>query len=177
MSGWEIAAGFALGLVANEMCDVSPWLARHVVSVAARLWTPNAELRKTYAEEWRAIIAERPGKLFKLFTGLGFLGAGAWRFARFRTAYGLSRAAKAVEPKGKAIGVTVNVIDVVDADQDFSAGHMAFIGEIARQFELTLGQENVDRDVATYRALMRELITQRQQWVREARTRSHDKQH
>ncbi|NJP33600.1 PH domain-containing protein [Micromonospora sp. HSS6-12] len=56
------------------MTDLSPWLGRKLVTWSARLHYPDdherAEIR---AEEHAAIINERPGKLFKLGTGLGFL--------------------------------------------------------------------------------------------------------
>ncbi|MET7396378.1 hypothetical protein ABZS66_23145 [Dactylosporangium sp. NPDC005572] len=81
-AGWEIAAGFALGLVANELCDVSPWLARRIVPLAARLWTTDEDRRAINAEAWLAIIDERPGKLFKLTTALAFLGGGTVRAGR-----------------------------------------------------------------------------------------------
>ncbi|WP_238015339.1 hypothetical protein KZZ52_01590 [Dactylosporangium sp. AC04546] len=83
-AGWEIAAGFALGLLANELCDVSPWLARRIVPLAARLWTTDEDRRAIYAEAWQAVIDERPGKLFKLTTALAFLGGGTVRFTSDR---------------------------------------------------------------------------------------------
>ncbi|WP_370463257.1 PH domain-containing protein [Micromonospora sp. WMMC415] len=70
----EVVLALVLGLIVNEMTDLSPWLGRKLVTWSARLHYPDdherAEIR---AEEHAAIINERPGKLFKLGTGLGFL--------------------------------------------------------------------------------------------------------
>ena len=85
-SGWtEVVITTVAGLVATEVFDVAPWVARRIVPVAARLWTSNRDQAAIYAEEWCDILDERPGKLFKLLTSLGFL-AGAvllslWGFA------------------------------------------------------------------------------------------------
>lgn len=60
------------GLAVNEMSDVSPWLASWLVRKAAFLRegdTPRAHIR---AEDHQALIRDRPGKLLKLCTALGF---------------------------------------------------------------------------------------------------------
>lgn len=64
-----------LGLVINEMCDVSPWCARRLVQLSARSRYPDLERRRIRADELVALIDERPGKLMKLGTSLGFLCA------------------------------------------------------------------------------------------------------
>ena len=59
-------------LVVNECVDMSPWVARKLVRwYARRRYAPPAwaEVR---AEELAAFINDRPGKLFKLITALGF---------------------------------------------------------------------------------------------------------
>jgi hypothetical protein len=71
-----VAASVLLGLAVNEVFDVSPWMARRVALLAARVWTRDPALQATYAEEWQAVIAEQPGKLSKLLTAAGFLGVG-----------------------------------------------------------------------------------------------------
>ena len=81
MSGWGILASVFFGLAVNELCELSPWLARRLLPFAARLWTQDAESRAAYAEEWLAIIEDRPGKLFKLGTAFTFLAGGVWRLA------------------------------------------------------------------------------------------------
>ncbi|MFD6697460.1 hypothetical protein ACGFI5_00270 [Micromonospora tulbaghiae] len=81
MSAWEIAVSVVFGLAVNELCELSPWLARRLLPFAARMWTRDAESRAAYAEEWQAIIEDRPGKLFKLATAFTFLVGGAWRSA------------------------------------------------------------------------------------------------
>lgn len=69
----QILLAMFLGLVVNECCDVSPWLARKLVRWSAhrRYASPaRAELR---AEELAKLIDDRPGRLFKLITALGFV--------------------------------------------------------------------------------------------------------
>ncbi|GEM_PF-3668786 len=75
MNGIEIALALLLGLVVNEFSDLSPWLARTLVAWSARLRygdTARADIR---AEELAALINDRPGKLFKLATGIRFASA------------------------------------------------------------------------------------------------------
>ncbi|MFI6513585.1 hypothetical protein ACIBCT_38780 [Streptosporangium sp. NPDC050855] len=77
MSAAQIILAIVLGLVANEMFDLCPWLAVRLVALAARLQygaSPRAEER---SEVFAAYINDRPGKLFKLLTALAFLAAGA----------------------------------------------------------------------------------------------------
>ncbi|MEU4511757.1 hypothetical protein AB0G05_19875 [Nonomuraea wenchangensis] len=76
MSGIEIILGILLGLVVNEACDISPWLAGKLVKKAAHLKYRDPERAATRAEELAAVVAERPGKLFKLATAMAF-AAGA----------------------------------------------------------------------------------------------------
>lgn len=55
----------ALGLILGEFTEVSPWLARRILRLAAgRLGNPEAAER--YEAEWVALLEERPGKLLKL---------------------------------------------------------------------------------------------------------------
>ncbi|MFC0504223.1 hypothetical protein [Micromonospora costi] len=79
MNGWEIIASFVFGLLVNEMTDVSPWAARKLVRWAAYRWTIDPDIAAGYAEEWTAIIDERPGKLLKLMTALRFSTGAAGR--------------------------------------------------------------------------------------------------
>ncbi|GAA3283814.1 hypothetical protein Dvina_01425 [Dactylosporangium vinaceum] len=83
MSAGEVITGVVLGLAVNEMCDVSPWLASRIIPVAARLWTRDPDRREVLAEDWSAVIHQRPGKLLKLAMALSFLGGGAVSAARF----------------------------------------------------------------------------------------------
>lgn len=84
MSGTGVAVAVLSvlsGLAINEMSDVSPWLARVLIRKAAYLQyghTPRGEVR---AEELQAMVStDRPGKLLKLCTALGFLAVAvpAW---------------------------------------------------------------------------------------------------
>ncbi|MFB9356761.1 SsgA family sporulation/cell division regulator [Actinoplanes nipponensis] len=80
-----MTATILLGLAINEMCDISPWMAKQVVAVAARLNYIDHELRAIRGEEWAGLLDERPGKLFKLATALGFLAAAFGSRMRRRT--------------------------------------------------------------------------------------------
>jgi len=69
-----IVLGIVAGLLANELCEFSPWCARKLVRWSAfrRYADPGrAEMR---AEELAAVINNRPGNLFKLITAVGFAG-------------------------------------------------------------------------------------------------------
>lgn len=81
MNGREIAASFVFGLLVNEMTDISPWAARRLVHWAAYRWTADPHTAARYAEEWAAIIDERPGKLLKLGTAARFAVGAAGRAA------------------------------------------------------------------------------------------------
>ncbi|MFB9681708.1 hypothetical protein [Streptosporangium vulgare] len=77
MSTSDIIIGVGLGLAVNEMSDVCPWLAVRLAALAARLRygdTPRAAER---GEVVAAYINDRPGKLLKLLTALGFVTVGA----------------------------------------------------------------------------------------------------
>ncbi|MEU9826315.1 PH domain-containing protein [Micromonospora chersina] len=74
MGSLEIVLAVVLGLVVNEMTDVSPWLGRLLATWSARLRYQNLRRAEIRAEELAAVINDRPGKLLKLGTGLGFLG-------------------------------------------------------------------------------------------------------
>ncbi|MEU7844720.1 hypothetical protein AB0B39_27585 [Micromonospora sp. NPDC049114] len=72
MNHVEIIASLVFGLAVNEMTDLSPWAARRLVRWAAYRWATDPEIAAGYAEEWTAIVNERPGKLFKLATAIQF---------------------------------------------------------------------------------------------------------
>lgn len=61
-----LVVAVALGLVIGEFSELSPWMAHKLIRWAARVRYP------TRVEELSALIAERPGKLFKLVTASGF---------------------------------------------------------------------------------------------------------
>lgn len=78
----ELVLGILAGLAVNELCDVSPWLAKLLVRRASYLrYGRNASRAEIRAAEWAAIIEERPGKLLKLFSAVGFFGSGLWSAA------------------------------------------------------------------------------------------------
>ena len=75
MTTEQILLAIITGLAVNECCDVSPWAAHKLVRWSAgRRYAPpsRAALR---AEELAAYINDRPGRLFKLITALGFAAA------------------------------------------------------------------------------------------------------
>lgn len=75
MTTGQILLAIVTSLAVNECCDVSPWAARKLVRWSARRrYVPpaRAELR---AEELAAYIDDRPGRLFKIITALGFAAA------------------------------------------------------------------------------------------------------
>ncbi|SES42338.1 hypothetical protein [Actinokineospora terrae] len=74
MSWWPAVLGLGAAVVVNEFSDLSPWAADKVVTWAARLRYPDRPDRVT---ELRDLIRDRPGKVVKLATACGFLGAAA----------------------------------------------------------------------------------------------------
>jgi hypothetical protein len=76
-----IAGAVIFGLLVNEMSALCPWAAHRLVRWAANRWSSDPEVAAAYADEWAAVIDERPGKLFKLLTALGFAGGAVGRAA------------------------------------------------------------------------------------------------
>jgi hypothetical protein len=70
-----IAVAVLLGVIANEMSDISPWAARKLVGWSAHLRYGESDRATIRAEEHAALINKRPGKLLKLCTAIGFLSA------------------------------------------------------------------------------------------------------
>jgi hypothetical protein len=69
----ETAFAIVLGLLVNECCELSPWVAVRLVRWAARLrYSDTPERAAIRGEELTALVNDRPGKLFKLLTALGF---------------------------------------------------------------------------------------------------------
>jgi membrane protein YdbS with pleckstrin-like domain len=75
MTGIEIIFSVLLGLVVNEMSDISPWVARRLVVWSAYLRYGDSVRGTQRSEELEAVINDRPGKLLKLGTGVKFAGA------------------------------------------------------------------------------------------------------
>lgn len=79
-----------LALIFAEYSDVAPWLAEKIVCRSARtIYSDNAERAEIRAEEWAAVIRDRPGKLLKLLTASGYgisaIVAAARQRDRFRS--------------------------------------------------------------------------------------------
>lgn len=78
MTGWFW--GLIAGIAANEACSISDWMARKLVQWSARVRYEDPERAEARAEELVAVIADRPGQLFKLSTAGCFVFAAicAW---------------------------------------------------------------------------------------------------
>jgi hypothetical protein len=87
-----LGIGIAASLIASEMTDFTPLIARWLVRWAARRWSTDADDANSYGEEWQRVIEDRPGKVLKVATALG-LTSGALARSVSRTArelfYGL----------------------------------------------------------------------------------------
>jgi hypothetical protein len=68
-----VTLGVVASLIANEFCDVSPWLSEKIIRWSARLrYSRDPERAAVRSEELAALLEERPGNLFKVFTAVGF---------------------------------------------------------------------------------------------------------
>lgn len=85
MTFWSIILSIIIGLTVNEFCELSPWAARKLVRWSAYLQYRDPCRAEIRAEELSTLIDDRPGKLFKLITALGFAMAAA-RVAMSRAA-------------------------------------------------------------------------------------------
>ncbi|MFI6483754.1 hypothetical protein ACIBH1_37915 [Nonomuraea sp. NPDC050663] len=83
MTSWEIFLGVLLGLLVNETCEVSPWLAKKLVRRAAYLQLRDPKEAAGRAEELTGLINDRPGKLFKLATAVAFRASGVVVASRY----------------------------------------------------------------------------------------------
>jgi hypothetical protein len=82
----EVLLATVLGLVVNELCDVSPWIAHRLVRWSARQRYVDSSRAEIRAEELAALINDRPGKLFKLCTAVLFAAsAGTAKLRRLVT--------------------------------------------------------------------------------------------
>ena len=74
-----LAVSVIASLLATEFTDVAPWLARRLVRWAAYRWSADLKIAAGYAEEWEALVADRPGRLLKLVTGISLAGGAVAR--------------------------------------------------------------------------------------------------
>jgi hypothetical protein len=125
MTVTEVLVGILAGLAANECCDISPWLADRLVRRAARLRYGASERAVVRAEEWTAVIHERPGKLLKLVTAVGFFAAAGSYGAKIRAC----KSMRAL-PRGVVLTVVPVAIAGVVADVMFSAISLVVDGRI-----------------------------------------------
>lgn len=84
MTNSELLVPLALGLLANEFVDICPWLAQKMLRWAACRFG-DTDTSERYAEEWIALLHERPGKLLKLVTALSIVVGATWSM---RSLYG-----------------------------------------------------------------------------------------
>ncbi|MFD1932217.1 hypothetical protein ACFSKW_12105 [Nonomuraea mangrovi] len=108
MSGREVVFAFVAGLIVNEMCDVSPWLAKKLVRRSAYLRYRDPIRAEVRTEELIALIDSRPGKLLKLFTAIGFLGAGTGVRVR-EYLRNLREGARFLSSNPRLVGLTLRV--------------------------------------------------------------------
>jgi len=80
------AAGFA------TLFDLAPIIAKAMVRQAARWWKSDLDTPEQLAEEWEALVEERPVGLLKIGTGLRFWVQGAIRLSRFAAEQQTTRA-------------------------------------------------------------------------------------
>jgi hypothetical protein len=96
MTHQEVASAVILGLLVNEATDLCPWVAARLVRWAARLRYLDAPERAAIrSEELARLVHDRPGKLIKLFTALGFAlhaltFTASWAAARGARQFGAS---------------------------------------------------------------------------------------
>jgi hypothetical protein len=67
-----ILLGIVAGLLANELCEFSPWCARKLVRWSAFRRYTDSDRAEMRAEELATVIDDRPGNLFKLITAVSF---------------------------------------------------------------------------------------------------------
>lgn len=72
MTGW-FWMGLLTGLAANECCSISEWTARRLVRWSAHVRYEDPERAEIRADELEAVVADRPGQLFKLITAACFV--------------------------------------------------------------------------------------------------------
>ncbi|AKL68113.1 hypothetical protein [Streptomyces sp. Mg1] len=94
----------ALSMIIGECTEVSPWLARLVLRLAARR-LGNPEAAERYEAEWIALLDERPGKLLKLFFATWIALRSSWTLrAIHRSPAGSSDASSATAGSPDARG-------------------------------------------------------------------------
>ncbi|MGI8333453.1 hypothetical protein ACRYCC_26170 [Actinomadura scrupuli] len=108
MSPIGFLLGVMAGVVATERTDLAPWLAVRLVRWAARHRYTDPERAAIRAEEHQAVIADRPTRLLKLATALGFAAAATGAitnrrarhvvYAARQTRYLVGRVRKVMQP-------------------------------------------------------------------------------
>ena len=134
-----ILVSVVIGLIVNECCDISPWLARKLVSWAAKRTYSDEMKAAIREEEWAAVIDERPGKLLKLATALAFVAgavanssrnAASRRFARALVMLGelialSNRSSIAAKARTAAQAEMTSALITVGAPLVSALGHVA----------------------------------------------------
>jgi hypothetical protein len=127
MTGWIIAA-ILLPVVLAEFGEVSPWLARRIVTAATRL-LPSPRMRARYAEEWAADLERVPGKVTKLAYAITLIAATAPALGRralqaerqapgMRAAY--QRAVALLNPRDLSSASLQPVVDILASALGFA---------------------------------------------------------
>lgn len=76
----ELTVATVLGLLAAELSDISPWLARRLARWAARRINDATDVER-YEGESLTVVEDHPGKLIKVITEMTF-PVPAWRLRR-----------------------------------------------------------------------------------------------
>lgn len=138
MTRIEILLTIILSLAVNECSAVSPWCAHRLVRLSARLRYADLERRRIRSGELVALVDERPGKLLKLFTAMGFFSSAflAWicrmmvlrlqgitrRLVADRSPVGFAPAIVTTGPDVAELPLLTEQISAAIRQLDFSAG-------------------------------------------------------
>lgn len=79
---WSVVGGIGLGALTNELCDLSPWIARRVLGRAARIEAATREEAELIYAELVSFLEDVPGKLSKLGWSFGRMAYSLHHFAR-----------------------------------------------------------------------------------------------
>jgi hypothetical protein len=79
-----IVAGVLAGLLIAEYGEIAPWIARMLVRWSAFRMYADVVRAQIRSEELAALIEERPGKVLKLMTALGYAGVAVGSLAARR---------------------------------------------------------------------------------------------
>jgi mycothiol system anti-sigma-R factor len=109
-----IVVSIICGVVANEVCEFSPWCARKIVHWSAFVRYADQGRAEMRAEELTALINDRPGNLFKLGTAACFAVSAVIVSTRRAVAREVERGRSLVLPVVSHDEVLARVYDYLD---------------------------------------------------------------